>query len=295
MSTISDKKIYVREITLGQYPYHEDAIKKYVKKGDVLLLNGGGSTGIEWFDAELLGRRIITAFPKNRVIILPQTIYYGDSDFGKQELENSIELYSRHPDLHICAREKTSYDIMRECYKMNNIYLVPDMVLYLEKTDPRLDRAGVVLCLRHDPEGVLGEENHITLKDTAAELDKSVTFTDTVISEANVYARREFFFQEKLNQFKRARLVVTDRLHGMVFCAITGTPCVVLSNYNHKVRGVYEWISDLEYISYAENIEDAREAMRRLYSAGGNSARRYSAAKLAPLYDTISELIQGET
>ena len=43
----------------------------------------------------------------------------------------------------------------------------------------------------------------------------------------------------------------------MIFAAITGTPCIVFSNYNHKVKGTYDWISYLSYIKYVENVEEA--------------------------------------
>ncbi|MFB8735822.1 polysaccharide pyruvyl transferase family protein [Bacillus sp. SL00103] len=35
--------------------------------------------------------------------------------------------------------------------------------------------------------------------------------------------------------YVKAQVVVTDRLHGMIFCAITKTPCVVLRSFDHKV------------------------------------------------------------
>ena len=35
-----------------------------------------------------------------------------------------------------------------------------------------------------------------------------------------------------MSEIGKRKVVVTDRLHGMIFCAITGTPCVVFSNYN---------------------------------------------------------------
>lgn len=58
----------------------------------------------------------------------------------------------------------------------------------------------------------------------------------------------------KFKDFQKSKLVITDRLHGMVFCAISGTPCIAFSNYNHKVKGTYDWIKDLDYIKYVDNI-----------------------------------------
>ena len=41
---------------------------------------------------------------------------------------------------------------------------------------------------------------------------------------------------DKFKDFQKSELVITDRLHGMVFCAISGTPCIVFGNYNQKVK-----------------------------------------------------------
>ena len=46
----------------------------------------------------------------------------------------------------------------------------------------------------------------------------------------------------------------------MIFAVITGTPCLVLGNYNYKIKGVYEnWIrnntQNVIFINDVENIE----------------------------------------
>lgn len=41
----------------------------------------------------------------------------------------------------------------------------------------------------------------------------------------------------KYIKFRECELVITDRIHGMIFAAITGTPCIALSNY--KIKGTY--------------------------------------------------------
>jgi pyruvyl transferase EpsI len=64
----------------------------------------------------------------------------------------------------------------------------------------------------------------------------------------------------KFELFASSELVVTDRLHGMVFCAITGTPCVVLDSKSPKVRGCYEWIRELPYIRFVEDASQVKEA-----------------------------------
>ena len=68
----------------------------------------------------------------------------------------------------------------------------------------------------------------------------------------------------KMQRFAESQIVITDRLHGMVFAALTGTPCMVFANNHHKVMGTYDWISYLPYIKYASDVEDAIKIIPQL-------------------------------
>ena len=48
---------------------------------------------------------------------------------------------------------------------------------------------------------------------------------------------RKIQIELKLKEFCSAELVVTDSLHAMIFCAITGTPCIVLNSKSPKLKG----------------------------------------------------------
>lgn len=74
----------------------------------------------------------------------------------------------------------------------------------------------------------------------------------------------------KMQKFMNAKLVVTDRLHGMLFAAITGTPCIVFSNYNQKVSGTYEWIKTLPYVRYVNSVEEMAKELEVLLKIGEN-------------------------
>ena len=71
--------------------------------------------------------------------------------------------------------------------------------------------------------------------------------------------------RRKMEEFASARLVITDRLHGMVFSAITGTPCIVFGNYNYKVEGTYEWIKYLKYIRFVKSVDEMEKVFSQLY------------------------------
>jgi len=75
-----------------------------------------------------------------------------------------------------------------------------------------------------------------------------------------------------LNDFSSSKLVVTDRLHGMVFSAITETPCIVINSLSPKVEGCYEWLKDLDYICFASSVDQVPVLLRSL-------------EKVIPVYD----------
>ena len=55
---------------------------------------------------------------------------------------------------------------------------------------------------------------------------------------------RERIVLKRLVLFASYDFVITDRLHGMIFSYICGTPCIAFDNKTHKVSGVYNsWLS----------------------------------------------------
>ena len=95
--------------------------------------------------------------------------------------------------------------------------------------------------------------------------------------------------ERKWREFCGAELVITDRLHGMIFACITSTPCIVLDNYNHKIRNFYRsWLSDVPNIRFAEQVEDILPLTRELLEQGSipwNAGQL--AEKYAPLLDAL--------
>ena len=231
--------------------------------GFPILINGGGNLGTLWMDVELTERAILEQNPKSRIAILPNTIYYEDSDWGREEFEKSKTIYNRHRNLFLYAREKHSFEVMQRAYR--NVKLVPDMVLYLNECRSGQERHGCLLCLRSDRERTRTEEQEDVIRRQAEELfGEAVSRTDMIAGSSVPVSNREKALQEKFDQFRSAELVITDRLHGMIFCAVTGTPCVVVDSKSPKVRGCYEWIKDLDYIRFADDPSQIVEEYKKI-------------------------------
>ena len=76
--------------------------------------------------------------------------------------------------------------------------------------------------------------------------------------------KRDEILDTFMGEISKRELVITDRLHGMIFCAITGTPCIVFSNYNHKVKGSVEWFKHLDYIKYLDEVSETEDVIKEI-------------------------------
>ena len=94
---------------------------------------------------------------------------------------------------------------------------------------------------------------------------------------------RESELENIFSEFRNVELVVTDRLHGMIFSAITGTKCIVLNSKSPKITGCYQWIKHLEYIRMINNIEE----LESVYKKMPQYPNVYNYEALKPLYTEL--------
>lgn len=282
MNFLDDMGISYTEITVPElYRLRDSGLLKIFNKTTVFII-GGGNLGTLWFDVETMFRDIILAAPKADIFIFPSTIYYDDTDFGREEFQNSKRIYNSHNSLTLYAREKYSYEIMEKAYK--NVRLVPDMVFYLNKCEKNVIRDGAVLCLRPDLEKILTEEDETLIYNQVYQIfGDQITKTDMCIDHYISSSERSFELDKKFEQFRKARLVITDRLHCMIFCVITGTPCIVVNSKSPKVKGCYDWVKDFEYIKFADNLSEIAE----LYKSIPQKEFLYDNTKFIPYYESL--------
>lgn len=280
------------EIPRYYFELFEEQLKKYIKKSDVILIPGGGFLGTLWIAEEYFVRKIIQQYPRNPIVIFPQTVFYAKDENARLELKRSEEIYNKHEKLYICAREKFSFEFMKEHYNQCKIIFVPDIVLYLaDKLEIGAEmREGVSFCFRKDKEKQIDDGEINLLKKIVENIGETVTVTDTVV-KYNVYKEnREEELGKIWEKFSLSKLVVTDRLHGMVFSVITGTPCIVFRNCNYKVEGVYEWIKELDYVQLVNDVEEFEMALKNLYNQK-NMIKIDLEEKFAPLTDSIRSIL----
>lgn len=237
----------------------------FARTKQILIVPGGGFLGTLWLAEENRFRNIVKAFSKQKIVVFPQTVYFEtDTDYGQQMLKESQKIYAEHQNLTLFVREQSSFLFMKEFFPNVKTFLVPDIVAWMKYIPKQMpERQGVLLCMRKDKEKTLSEplQNRMlsVLKSYFPESD--VTWTDTDGPD-NFYRKKRYqAVSGKLEQFAGARLIVTDRLHGMIFAAITGSPCIAFNNKSNKVKGVYEWIKNNKYLRFVNEIEEFETAV----------------------------------
>ncbi len=280
------------EIGFDEYHTYGDFIEKFLRKDARIMHLGGGNMGSQWLNEEYFHRRLLKNFPKNRQVIFPQTVHYLQDEVGLREEKASIACYNGKGNLTMVAREAGSYEMMKRLYPDTEVLLVPDIVLSSHMEDYGVvpaERQGALLCMRSDTEQSMNDAERQEIAKELEARDLVSRWTDTH-SETDVTKKmRREMIRSKMQEFAGAQIVVTDRLHGMIFSAVTGTPCIAFSNYNHKVKGTYQWIQYLPYIKYAETVEEAIAYIPELLNMDNC---RFDNSPLQPYYDKLADAVR---
>lgn len=291
-----DKKVY--EVTDVEYLWYHKSIKKLTDSTDVILISGGGFLGSLWlYNGEVNVRNIIEEYPDNRIIILPQTIYFEDNKRGKAEFEKSRLVYNSHKNLTIIAREEETYKQIRDFLNEGDrVKLLPDMALFYKKSKESMAKQRekyALICLRRDKEGLISNEMKASIEDSLKirGLDnKLISMHSGYLSGAEGRMRQ---IDDKLKEISSATLVITDTLHCMISAALTGTTCIALNNRSHKVGNVYKWIRELDYIFFCDDIDYFEVVLEKAVRRMNSKDNYFQLADMEKYEDQLEDLIRG--
>ena len=238
-----------------------DSIKKQVNSEDIITIIGGGNMGSLYPDIEDLRQLVIRSFPYNKIVCFPQTLDWDESQSSNKALKKIVKIYSTHTDIHVFARESITYRKLEEIFSGQpnvKIGFVPDIVMSTSArrlgVESSSKPSGVLTCLRNDKECGLKAEHYAILDRAIGDTGLTINKTDTHAGGSGLSkAECNKLLSNKIQQFAEAELVITDRLHGMILCMLSGTPCLVLPNSNHKIRQTYlDWLKDHPRLIFVE-------------------------------------------
>lgn len=279
------------EINETTYAVCKKRIPILVKPQDIIIIDGGGNIGTLWPEAENTMRDIIKRFPNNPIFIMPQTAYFERSEHGKNVLRNSVDIYNSHPDLTIFCRDEITFKLISDIFNNVKSHYTPDMVMFLNYSNTEIKREGALICFREDLEKFCSIETKNRIFKFLEEANINYSNSSTVIDKKISFKKRKKSLLDKWKEFCKAEIVITDRLHGMIFCAITSTPCLAIDNVSHKVRDGYKWLQHLPYIMLCdEDTVDIGDKLSELIALSKNKYT-YDTNNLNTYYELIKNEI----
>lgn len=239
----------------------------------IILITGGGYFGDLWRRAWEIVLAGIEINRNNKIIFLPNTIYYQDKAF----LEKDSKFFSTFPNLTICARDNASFNLAKKAFS-NNILLVPDMafcmsekfllkhshtprkeVLLFKRTDKELPDSHMNVnegCFdTHDWEPMehtsTTELNIQRLLHRSHQLGKLIKLKGDSF-EAWIYRTiyRRHMIKRGIRQIGNYKTIYTTRLHAMILGLMLGREINIIDNKFGKLGNFYTtWLKDCDNIN----------------------------------------------
>jgi pyruvyl transferase EpsI len=134
---------------------------------------------------------------------------------------------------------------MRQAFPACQVGLVPDAVLFLDLGPSAPRDLPLLVCLRQDLEARISSGRRAAILEALCHSVPGAVVADTAVPGPRLdFPAYEKHLDSLWADFARARCVVTDRLHGLIFAVISRTPCVVIENNSHKIRSTCEtWLA----------------------------------------------------
>lgn len=234
----------------------------------VILLSGGGNFGDLYPQHNEFREKVISSYPENPIIILPQTIWFEDV----HAIPECASALAKHKKLIICARDRHSYDILKSNFQ-NEILLVPDMAfcINMKRWRKPIVGRGDLLLKREDKE----LKGYPQIDDLIAQGDVTICdwlpFTEDcwqktwwrrtkkyVPSLYDWYARnifRPYMVNSGIHLIGTHKKIYSTRLHAAILSILLGKEnnLVWFDNSYGKNSSFYEtWLNDLEGLTFVE-------------------------------------------
>lgn len=255
----------VIEITKELLILHFEEVVQDIKDTDIIAITGGGFWGDLYPDMEKLMEALLERLQDNLIIFLPATIYLSQA---VQNLNGEYELFKKINNLKnaiFFAREMNTYNLLKDkCSNKNvEIHFSPDIALYYKYNSNMCSQGKVGVCIRKDKEAVVNfDENYLNV------ISKNkIQYFSTVKSNSFLNPKsRVNKINDFLDMISSYEYVITDRLHCMIMCYITHTPCIVFDNLTKKISGVFCWIKNTEFIKLVTNFDEFKKAIEKIQS-----------------------------
>lgn len=295
-SNVGDNAIWLGELTYlrsrnvsvahicGHRHYQSAVLRDALGKKGVIFLHGGGNFGDLYPAHQIFRELILRDFPAQKVVQMPQSICFLN-DASLARCRASI---AAHADFHLCVRDRASADFARRHFACRT-YLCPDAALFL-KIAPQhrqAKAAGIYVLSRTDkemrpaPDGPISSTDNIRVGDwieepavpgarsfylwTQRQLRHPVKIIPTpVLALLSFYATISMAkarVKRGMALLDQARIVVTDRLHGVILASLCGKRVYYADTIQGKLSAFVEtWFGDQAFPKRYPSLQEALQA-----------------------------------
>ncbi|GGY80187.1 polysaccharide pyruvyl transferase family protein [Marinobacter zhanjiangensis] len=240
-------------------------------KDTILLINGGGNFGDLWPSHQEHRELVIRNYPDNKVIQLPQSIYFQE----EKNLRDCSVNFQQHKNFHLLVRDFQSLRIAQSM-GIKNVQLCPDMAIFSKAESLKTANIyDIVFLVRKDRESI-GEKLPTNLSN-----DKKILVIDWLEDKKDLWHSldrilkrhpnlRAYISQFLFERLARRRLergcqilssgkrIVTDRLHAHLISMLIGKENIVIDNKYNKIGNYREsWPTESPANSLCESYLEA--------------------------------------
>jgi len=264
----SEHQMYIwRRYTHHDFPSEVPGISE----SDVFIFHGGGNMGDLYPQHVDLLRRILSKYPRNQVVVMPQTVYFKD----KLLRDNVFSELAKHTRLSVYVRDLRS---LKELQKAGvaDVEAVPDMVHQLVgqlKPKPVVGSNEPLYFIRRDEEAdaipdSIGFNQQKTFDWVdCITLKEGLSFKVLLrLVRASNAVRRPIGLIPKLYDswcdstvncgvglISQAQRIYTNRLHAMLLALLLGREVVAFDNSYGKLSDYRNtWLADVERLTIIE-------------------------------------------
>lgn len=235
----------------------------------IILFMGGGNFGDLWVRHQEFRHRVMNDFPENKIIQLPQSVFFKDEKYMRQD----IETFEKHRgEIVVCLRDEKSKTIIDSYYHNVKTLLLPDMALsfdvrtYCDKHSIKIEKGqGTLYVERHDSEAVPGDGGNKATGVTVADWPSMCStpramylfwlarkavrlvggdvdrFTDRCWSKW----LKDVMLKSGIKFIARYEKICSTRLHAAVLGMLLGKKVEMIDNSYGKCKGVYDlWLRE---------------------------------------------------
>lgn len=234
-------------------------IKKIVTPKTTLICHGGGNFGDIYPVHERLRELIISSFPENRVIILPQTSHFSNDS----ELVKSVGIFRMHKKLSMFARDAQTLKTFK--LLTDNSYLMPDMahhlygkltlstkpkkeLLYFLRTDSEVNKSQTKLSIPENTRAI-DWDDFLTAKDKMRRgiIERIIRIGNKTKSKLIKdfasylwYKHSQLLINKSANYFSSYENVITSRMHGHILACLVNVNSQLIDNSYGKNSGYFD-------------------------------------------------------